>query len=146
MGFPNETYYMWKKAIPLHENEVIEGEQELSAERREMLRYTAFVPSNLTSLNGTYRIGVKLNSGQFQQTAQSAFTIARSLSVCLSTSLSAYLSVCLSVCMSACLPVCMYACLPICLSVYMSVSVFLCMSVSFSLFEKNNIFINVLLI
>jgi len=59
MDFPNETYYDHVSTLPRHsslDDEVYTG----VFEEDEMLPYIYFPPMNVTRLNGTYRIGVRL--------------------------------------------------------------------------------------
>ncbi|CAH1794576.1 unnamed protein product [Owenia fusiformis] len=53
--FPNETYFDYKTHIPSDEVFNTKDESKL-----DVLRHTVFAPSNLTALNGTYYIGIKL--------------------------------------------------------------------------------------
>lgn len=50
-GFPNETYYDWIGEIP---NNAEGGDGEDA-------KFSIFPPQNLTSVNGTYRFGIKRN-------------------------------------------------------------------------------------
>lgn len=55
MGFPNETWYDHKGVIP-NDHSVATGDPQMD----DILRYTYFPPQEVTKLNGTYRIGIRL--------------------------------------------------------------------------------------
>lgn len=49
-GFPNETYNDWNGEVP----------REIGPDDNEEMRFSVYPPQNVTSLNGTYRFGLKL--------------------------------------------------------------------------------------
>ena len=55
VGFPNETWYDHKGIVP--NDEAPESDDPVVTE---LLRYTYFPPPEVTRLNGTYRVGVRL--------------------------------------------------------------------------------------
>ena len=55
VGFPNETWYDHKGIVP--NDEAPTSDDPII---NDLLRYTYFPPPEVTKLNGTYRIGIRL--------------------------------------------------------------------------------------